>query len=139
MATQGMQMAQTATAPPAVRRTTVILAVAAALTVGAVIGRETATRSQTASAVRPAAAIALTGTNSADAVRRAEVYTAVGALATPITLVGTDSTDAARRAEVFQAMTALRARRESFGAVGQRLTDGERRALVYRLVTAGTS
>ena len=45
MATQEMQISQTTTGSPVVRRTTVILAVAAALTVGAVIGRESATTS----------------------------------------------------------------------------------------------
>ncbi len=127
-------MSQIATGSPVVRRTSVIIAVAAALLIGALIGRETAGTSD-AAAVRPASAIALTGTDSADAARRAEVYEAVGAFDAPITLVGTDSTDATRRAAVYDAMAALRARHDAFGSTGQALTDAERRALVYRLVT----
>jgi hypothetical protein len=111
MATQEMQMSQTAASSPALRRTTVILAVAAALTVGAVIGRETAGTSKTGSAVQPASAISFVGTNSPDAARRAEVYEALAGLGQPTR------------------------------SAAPQLTDAERRALVYRLVTeeAGTS
>ena len=138
MATREMQMPQTAAGSPALRRTTAILAVAAALTIGAVIGRETAGTSKTAAAVQPASAISFVGTDSLDAVRRAEVFEALGAMDTSITLFGGNSADAARRAEVYQALAGLD---RSTASTAPRLTDAERRALVYRLVTAegGTS
>ena len=46
MAAQGMQVSQIAAGSPILRRTSVILAVAAALAIGALIGRETATTSK---------------------------------------------------------------------------------------------
>ena len=131
MATQEMQLSQIAAGSPVVRRSTVILAVVAALTVGAVIGRETAiTKTQTA--VRPAGTISFVGTDSADAARRADVYQAIGALDTPIAFVGTTSADGARRAEVYQALGRLDL---SASSTSPRLTDAERRAVVDRLVS----
>ena len=131
MATQEMQLSQIATGSPVVRRTTVILAVAAALTVGAVIGRETVT-SKTETAVRQAGTISFVGTDSADAARRADVYRTIGALDTPITFVGTSSADAARRAQVYEAMGRLDL---TAASTTPRLTDAERRAVVDRLVS----
>ena len=103
MATQEMQMPQIAgRARPPCRRTPVILAVAAALMVGAVIGRETAGTSKTETVAQPASAISFVGTDSADAARRAQVFEALGAIDTSITLVGANSADAARRALVYR-------------------------------------
>ena len=136
MATREMQMAQVGTGSPALRRIPVIVAVAAALMVGAVIGRETAGTSKTDAAVRPASAISFVGTNSADAARRAEVFEALGTLDTSITLVGTNSADAARRAQVYEALAGLG---QPTTATAPRLTDAERRALIYRLVTEDAS
>jgi hypothetical protein len=131
MATQEMQMSQIAAGSPAHRRTAVILAIAAALVVGAVIGRGTAPTSRTGSAVQAAPAFSFVGTSSADATRRAEVFDALGAIDTSITLVGTNSADAARRAEVYKALARLD---QPASSTTPRLTDAERRALVYRLV-----
>ncbi|MEP6973129.1 MAG: hypothetical protein ABI869_03180 [Actinomycetota bacterium] len=82
-----------------------IVAIAAALMLGAVIGRETAATSKIGATVRPASTISFVGTDSADATRRGQVYKALGALDQP---------------------TASNA---------PRLTDAERRALVHRLVS----
>ncbi|MGH2594982.1 MAG: hypothetical protein ACRDH7_03350 [Actinomycetota bacterium] len=131
MATREMQMPQTAAGSPTLRRTTAILAVAAALTIGAVIGRETAGTSKTRAAVQPASSISFVGTDSSDAVRRADVYRALGAMDPSITLVGGNSADAARRAEVYKALAGLD---RPTASTAPRLTDAERRALVYRLV-----
>lgn len=105
MATQEMQMPQTAGGSPALRRTTVILAVAAALTVGAMIGRETAGTSKAGAAVQPASAISFVGTDSPDAARRAEVYRAIGRLGQPTRSTATQLTDAERRALVYRLVT----------------------------------
>ena len=105
MATQEMQIPKIAAGSPAYRRAFVILAVAAALTIGAVIGRETAGTSKTATAVRPASAISFVGTDSADAARRAEVY---------------------KREAAFG---------QSAASTWPQLTDAERRALINRLVS----
>ena len=131
MATQEMQLSQMETGSPVLRRTPVILAIATALILGAVIGRETAGTSKTGSVAQPASAISFVGTNSTDAARRAEVFKALGAIDTSITLVGADSADAARRAQVFEALSRLD---QQTGSTAPRLTDGERRALVNRLV-----
>ena len=133
MATQAMQVTGTEVGSPALRRTTVIIAIATALVVGAVIGRQTAGTSKTESIARPAASISLVGTNSADAARRAEVYEALAGIDGSITLVGTNSSDAAMRAEVYQALSRLG---RPTSETASRLTDAERRALVMRLVAA---
>jgi len=105
MATQEMQLSQIATGSLVVRRSTVILAIAAALTVGAVIGRETATTTNTGTAVRPAAPIALSGWETEDAARRAQVYEVVTA-PDPISVDGWETADAAARAAMYEAVTA---------------------------------
>ncbi len=132
MATQEMQTPKVEVGSHGLRRISAILAVAVALTIGAVIGRETAGTSKTGAAVRPASTISFVGTNSADAARRGEVYKALGALDTSITLVGTNSADAARRAAVYETLGALD---QPAASTPPRLTDAERRALIYRLVT----
>ena len=101
MATREMQMAQVGAGSSALRRIPVVVAVAAALTVGAVIGRETAGTSKTGAAVQPASAISFVGTSSADAARRAEVHAAIGRLAQPTRSTATQLTDAERRALVY--------------------------------------
>ena len=95
MATQDMQMERVAVGSPVVRRVSLILAIAAALTIGATIGRETAPSSKPRAAVRPAAPVALTGWETADAARRAEVYQVVTAPSSELTGWGT--ADAVRR------------------------------------------
>jgi hypothetical protein len=106
MATQELQISQITTGSPVVRRTTEILAVAAALTVGAVIGRETATTSDAGTTVRPAAPIALTGWETADAAARAARYEAVTAPSAPFSVNGWETADAAARAARYEAVTA---------------------------------
>ena len=136
MATREMQMAQVGAGSSALRRIPVVVAVAAALTVGAVIGRETAGTSKTGAAVQPASAISFVGTNSPDAARRAEVYKALGAMDPSITLVGGSSGDAARRAEVYKALARLD---QPTTSTAPRLTDAELRARIWRLVTQDAS
>src|SRR4029077_4170985 len=129
---QAMQVTGTEAGSPALRRTTVIIAIATALVVGAVIGRQTAGTSKTESIARPAASISLVGTNSADAARRAAVYEALAGIDESITLVGTNSTDPARRPQGHQALSGLG---RATSDTARPLTDAERRALVMRLVT----
>ena len=98
MAMQQMQMSQTSTAAPTFKRTPVIVAIVAALAVGALIGRETVVGTRTGSvpgaAVRPA--IALTGTDSTDAARRAEVFQAIAKLDRPDTTPTVTNAELAR-------------------------------------------
>jgi len=134
MAAQEMQVSQIAEGSPILRRTSVILAVAAALAIGALIGRETATMSKAGTAIRPAAPITLTGWDTTDAARRADVYRVVTAPSAAISLAGWETTDAARRADVYRIVTA---ETPAFASNGQSITDAQRRAVIYEIATGG--
>jgi hypothetical protein len=102
MATQGMQLAQTGTG--ATRRIAAVTLVVVSLGVGALIGRSTSSTTKTETAVTSDIPISLTGWDTSDAARRAEVYRAVTA-PVPLPSRGWETSDAARRALVNEIVT----------------------------------
>ena len=111
MSTQQLQVPRTTIAQENGKRLIAAAAIAAALFVGAVIGRSTAPAASS-TGVRPATALVTLGEPSAGDVGRAEMFRAMNGLgAAPG--IGLDPTDvtsptSARMNEMFRAMNGLR-------------------------------